>query len=180
MNVLDNGYSIRKLSREEKVSDFTCGDNDLDDFIINDAVEYADKKLALSYLLKRYDNVLAYFSIANDKVSLFDFDSKTSFNRFRKVRFKNTKRLRGYPSVKICRLAVHSNYRNKRIGSFLLNWIKAYFIRHSRSACRFLLVDAYPDAVPFYEKNGFVHLSEYPDHKRTSLMYFDLEDYKGI
>ena len=35
-----NDYKIRKLSLDETVKSFNCGDNDLNDFIINDAKDY--------------------------------------------------------------------------------------------------------------------------------------------
>lgn len=49
---------------------------------------------------KKNKQVLAYFSLANDRVSLSDFDNKTEFNRFRKHRFVNEKRLKVILQVK--------------------------------------------------------------------------------
>lgn len=43
-----------------------------------------------------------------------------------------------------------------------------------RSAYRFITVDAYAAAVPFYEKCGFMFLSEKDKHSSTRSMYFDL------
>ena len=37
-----------------------------------------------------------------------------------------------------------------------------------------MTVDAYKDAVPFYEKNGFVRISESVSSKDTCLMVYDL------
>lgn len=51
-----------------------------------------------------------------DRVSVGDFDSKTEFNRFRKHRFVNEKRLKSYPAVKICRFAVNHCYVGSGIG----------------------------------------------------------------
>ncbi|MCQ2225529.1 MAG: GNAT family N-acetyltransferase, partial [Paludibacteraceae bacterium] len=46
----------------------------------------------------------------------------------------------------------------------------------NKTGCRFLTVDAYLDAVPFYEKNGFSLLTtEDEDSTYTRLMYFDLD-----
>jgi hypothetical protein len=45
---------------------------------------------------------------------------------------------------------------------------------HGRSAFRFITVDAYLSAVPFYEKNGFLHLTKKDEDEHTRLMYFDM------
>ena len=41
-------------------------------------------------------------------------------------------------------------------------------------AFRFIAVDAYLSAVPFYEKNGFLHLTKKDEDEHTRLMYFDM------
>ena len=42
------------------------------------------------------------------------------------------------------------------------------------SAFRFLTVDAYLSAIPFYEKHDFEFLIPDDDNKHTRLMYFDI------
>ena len=39
---------------------------------------------------------------------------------------------------------------------------------------RFITVDAYLSAVPFYERNGFLHLTKRDEDEHTRLMYFDM------
>lgn len=113
-----SSYVVRKLEMEDKVKSFDCGDADLNDFIVNEASNYYRSLLAVSYVFENpqdlnHDNIVAYFSLANDRVSLGDFQSKTEFNRFRKKRFVNEKRLKSYPAVKICRLAVDMSARGQ-------------------------------------------------------------------
>ena len=38
----------------------------------------------------------------------------------------------------------------------------------------FITVDAYLSAVPFYERNGFLHLTKRDEDEHTRLMYFDM------
>lgn len=101
-------FQIRKLKKDEIVSSFDCGDEDLNDFILNESQLYRKARLAVSYVIERIDNkqVIGFFSLANDRVSISDFESKTEFNKFRKKRFVNDKRIKSYPAVKICRLAI--------------------------------------------------------------------------
>ena len=171
-------YDIRRLGKKESIKLFDCGDADLNDFILKESSLYRQALLAVSYVVEKKledHSVTAYFSMANDKVSLNDFESKTEFNRFRKHRFVNEKRLKSYPAVKICRLGVNREAKGLHIGSFLLDFIKSYFVVDNKTGCRFLTVDAYAAAIPFYLKNGFIPLNEEDADSETRLLYFDLE-----
>ena len=169
---------IERLAVNDRIESFDCGDADLNDFILNEATFFQKEKLSVSYLLKsRTDikNTIAFFSLANDKISITDFENKTRYNRFSK-RFGNTKRLKSYPAVKIGRIGVSQNMKGKNIGTFIMNYIKTYFILDNKTGCRFLTVDAYADVVPFYLKNGFIHLNDDDIKDKTRLLYFDLDD----
>lgn len=170
-------FSIRKIGIDEQIESFDCGDADLNDFILNESVHYRKALLAVSYVLERNEDkaVCAYFSLANDKVSLSDFENKTEFNRFRRKRFVNEKRLKSYPAAKICRLGVSTTMRGEHIGSFLINFIKSFFVANNKTGCRFLTVDAYAAAVPFYLNNRFAPLNDEDADAATRLLFFDLE-----
>ena len=176
--LIETTYEMRKLDTSEKIESFDCGDTDLNDFILNESFLYREALLAVSYVLENKVNQrsVAYFSLANDRISLSDFENKTEFNRFRKHRCVNEKRLKSYPAAKICRLGVDLSVKGQSIGSFLLNFIKSYFIIENKTGCRFLTVDAYAAAVPFYMKNGFVPLNDEDVDSATRLLYFDLND----
>jgi hypothetical protein len=49
-------------------------------------------------------------------------------------------------------------------------------IASSHSAFRYITVDAYLSAVPFYEKNGFVHLTKKDEDEHTRLMFYDMNE----
>ena len=129
-----------------------------------------------NYLLKIQLSRLIVEMQINDKVSLSDFDNKTEFNRFRKKRFVNEKRLRSYPAVKICRLGVDESLKGMSIGTILLKFIKTFFVKDNKTGCRFITVDAYSNAISFYERNGFIPLNDDDKDERTRLLYFDLYD----
>lgn len=171
---------ISRLGNNENIESFNCGDTDLNDFILNEAPLYLDNLLAVSYIAKIETKVVAYFSLANDRVSLADFESKTDFNKFRKHRFVNEKRLKSYPAVKVCRFAVDEEYAGTGIGTVLMDFIKAYFLQNNKTGCRFVTVDAYIKAIPFYERNYFLPLLPDDKDEHTRLYYFDLYDYKGF
>lgn len=173
-----------RIKNSETVVHFDCGDADLNDFILNKAGLFDMNLLAVSYACmesNRSGRVLAYCSLANDKIAITDFENKTEFNRFRKMQgFPNEKRLKSYPAVKLCRLGVMNQAKNKRIGTKVLNYLKTMFITNNRTGCRFITVDAYINAIPFYAKNGFQMLNSDDDEREpTRLMYFDLMDLVG-
>ena len=171
-------YEVRKMTPNEQIGSFNCGDLDLNDFLLNDAAPFRKALLAVTCLFeeKNTKQIAAFFSLANDKVSLSDFESKTEFNRFRKVRFVNEKRLKSYLAAKLCRLGVDESLKGHRIGTVILDFIKSFFVIDNKTGCRFLTVDAYADAAPFYLKNGFVSFHDEDRNEDTRLLYFDLKD----
>jgi len=59
--------------------------------------------------------------------------------------------------------------------------MRLFIFQHNNSTCRFLTVEAYKDAVSFYEKNGFrkmVNESEIPEESPTIPLYLDLKQIK--
>ena len=171
-------FRVYKLGEDESVKSFDCGDADLNDFILNDALPYRRERLAVTYTFvdkEDSNRVAAFFCLSNDRISLADFDTKTKYNRFSR-RFVNEKRLKSYPAVKIGRLGVAQSMKGMSMGSLLLDFIKSYFLIENKTGCRFITVDAYAAAVPFCIKNGFVPLNDDDIDDATRLLYFDLND----
>lgn len=61
------------------------------------------------------------------------------------------KHLGSYPAMKIGRLAISRNHQGEGIGTKLVSAIKQMTVNSQTaiSACRFLTVDAYKEALPF-------------------------------
>lgn len=168
--------TVRRLNIGDTIHAFDCNDEDLNDFLLNESNLYRSALLSVTYVVEDKESkaVLAYFSLSNDKVSISDFESKSDFNRFRKNKFVNEKRLRSYPAIKIGRLAIAKSAQHQSIGTYLLEFIEDYFLIDNKSGCRFVTVDAYVDAIPFYIKNNYQFLNNDDEDKRTRVMYFDL------
>lgn len=168
-------FEIRKLEENETINSFDCGDSDLNDFILHEAHLYQSELLSVNYVLQHKDtkNIVGFVSLANDRISINDFPENRLFNRFRK-RFPNRKRMTSYPAVKVCRLAVHNSYKGLSVGSFLIDFIKSYLRFDNKTGCRFLTVDAYENATPFYFKHQFMPLIEKDQVKRTQLLFYDM------
>ncbi|MEZ3589441.1 MAG: GNAT family N-acetyltransferase [Muribaculaceae bacterium] len=172
----DESYTVRRLNIGDVIPSFDCSDEDLNDFLLNEASLYRNALLSVTYVVesKTTGIVIAYFSLSNDKISISDFEDKTEFNRFRRHKFVNEKRLRSYPAIKIGRLAISKSVQHQSIGTYLLEFIEDYFVVDNKSGCRFVTVDAYADAIPFYIKNNYRFLNNDDEDKRTRVMYFDL------
>jgi len=165
---------ITKVSNDYEIKPFDCGDADLNGFLVKDAKSYAEKNIAYTFVLEDDNgNALAYYSLLNDKIS----KSEASNAAWRKVKklFPHDKHFGSYPAVKIGRFAVDKRHEGKGIGSKLLTTVKDYLMgKDTDSAFRFITVDAYLSAVPFYEKNEFRTLVADDDDKHTRLMYLDI------
>ena len=162
-----------KLTSDTDLSGFDCGDEDLNDFLVEDAKGFLDKRIATSYILKDEDCIVAYFCLLNDKISRQDVTN----SQWKKIKgaFPERKQFGSYPAIKIGRFAVSSKYKGRHIGSDLMNLLKSMLNEHPNySAFRYLTVDAYLSAIEFYKNNGFKVLSEKIISDHTRLMFFDM------
>ena len=57
---------VRRLEEEEKIESFSCGDADLDDFIVNEAPFYRDALLAVSYVMEEDGKPISSSTIKQD------------------------------------------------------------------------------------------------------------------
>jgi predicted GNAT family N-acyltransferase len=158
-------YEQLKLRHRGQLKSFECTDKDLNDFLFNDAIDYYDQLMGVTYVWvdKTKDTIVAYYTLVNDKITR-DEDERSSWNRLSR------------PSMKIGRLAVNSQYERQGVGQYILNYLKLRLISDKRvSGCRFITVDAYRAALPFYERCGFAFLSHKDESDPTRLMFFDLK-----
>ncbi len=138
-----------RLSKIYDLSKFDCGDEDLNDFIKDDAFIYLEKKIATTIVFFYQENLIGFLSVAADSLKLnFDEKEKSDIHH---------KRLEDVPAVKLARLAVDKNYQKQGVGTNILKWGIGYALDCSEMiAIRFITVDAYPDRTDFYQKFQFI------------------------
>ena len=161
-----------RLTQDYELKEFDCGDSDLNDFLFDDAKHFLEKRIANTFILEDEGRIAAYFCLLNDKISRLEITN----SRWKAIKdsFPESKRFR-YPSIKIGRFAVATAYSGKHIGSELMTTIKVLLTNNQvYSAFRFLTVDAYLSAIPFYKCNGFKELTQKDEKESTRLMYFDM------
>ena len=72
-----------KLSEIDTLKPFNCGDEDLNDFLQNDARFYDEQMLAHTYVFIDDEVIAAYYCLLNDKISQTDLD-KSLWRKLRK------------------------------------------------------------------------------------------------
>lgn len=168
-------FDFIPLKVDTEIKPFKCKYEDLNGFLLDDARKYLVDLMAVTYLLEdsSANKTVAYFSLLNDKISS-DPERHSIWNKLSR-RIPNSKRRKHYPAVKIGRLAVSLEYSNQGLGKDIIRFIKYLFTHGNRTGCRFITVDAYKDAVGFYQKSGFDFITDKDQYDETRLMFYDLK-----
>ncbi len=167
---------IIRLGADDERPHFDCGDNDLNEYFEKDSRQGCLELIAVTYAVFKGDELVAFFSVSNDSLKKEEV-GRTPFSRAVRS-IPKAKQYSTQPAVKIGRLAVAKTQQRLGLGCEIIDFIKGWFTVKNKTGFRFIIVDAYHKAIPFYEKNGFVLLSlsdkDKNKDKHTKLMYFDL------
>lgn len=171
----DGLWLLRKLDDFSCLASFDCGDEDLNEFFRNDALDHKNELLAEIYsfhtIAEATGEILppvAFVTFHND-VILLPKDLKKEILPHPKRHYPS------HPAVKIGRLGVLHDLQGIGIGSHLLKTVKKFFLQDNRTGCRFITVDAYAKSAKFYKNNGFQFLTAQDEKKRNRTMFFDLK-----
>ena len=142
------------------------------EYIMQNALAYQDLFIANTYLLidNETNQAFAFISIICDSITITSNEKYE--NDLTEVPFSTL------PAIKVAQLAVSSLFEDKynHVGSFLIEFAAniAYEINNNFAACRFLTVDAdienNPDSPTFYEKNGFIRMTDKKYTKKTKMV----------
>lgn len=137
-----------RLAKYHNLSNFNCGDEDINDFIKNDALIYQEKKLATTTLFIYAGEIIGFFSAATDSLKLIPPEKEEH-----KIKDKP---LKEFPAIKIARLGRDERHEGEKVGTNILKWAIGYILNCSQMiAVRFVTVDAYHNRVSWYESYGF-------------------------
>lgn len=174
MDLSDFTFSL--LNENDRLDNFDCQDNEINEFLTEDAKNFQKEKITNTYLFRKDSKIVAFFSISNDCLNDLGYGNSIWNKLHRKIKLPNEKRIRQYPAVKIARLGIDKDYQGKGLSHQLLDFIKGWtFIEH-KPACRLLILDAYNKSkqTEMYEKNDFLFLLESDKNDKHRFMYFDL------
>ncbi|MBF0467236.1 MAG: GNAT family N-acetyltransferase [Nitrospirae bacterium] len=168
-------FTFRRLDLKTAIKPFDCGETDLNDFFLKDALNYLRQLLAITYFFENQDRTIAFFSVLNDRISESDSDKRV----FRKIKkqMPHKKHYKSYPAVKVGRFGVDQQFHKQGIGTEVLTFIKQFFTNSNKTGCRYITVDAYKKASGFYKKSDFDFLTSTDKTADTRAMYFDLMNF---
>lgn len=162
---------IERIQESHNIKDFKSYEQELVNFLLEDALINQNHQISVTYLLFLNTNkLIGYVTLLNDRINL-EGDLKDVFR-------KKGIQYHSLPALKIGRLCVDDRFLRKGIGTMMIDFsIKAAFnIFEKYSGCRFMVLDAKRnatnDSIHFYKKLGFKQLKE--RKKGTVPMYLDL------
>lgn len=186
----------------EECDDFSCGNDDLDEFFSKDYMLFGEKLACKTYGFQSLNNskqIVAQFSLSNDSIRITNLKSE-DWEQIEYVTEGGEKNLKRWPGVLIGRLGTNTNVRGCGYGTAVMDFIKAWFRSdENKTGCRFIIVEALnsTQTLNYYEKNGFLYLYSTEENEakamglnikkvetfplHTRLMFFDLlNTNKGI
>ena len=157
--------SIVPLTKRYDVTYFTSTNDELNDFLINDALDDQDEMISRTYLCCLNKSITGFFTIVADTIEVQAIDEADGIDGYPYHK---------YPSIKIARLAVDETCERQGFGRFLV--LAAIGLALSVSeiiGCRYLTVDSKPESMSFYERLGFRVVERY---RQTDFpkMYIDM------
>ena len=163
-------FSFEPLSDANKPDVFSCDNDDLDDFLLNDALNHQNANVAMTTLVKYDNEIVAFYSLATDCISL---DPKEKA----RIRDEYGIPYTEFPALKICRLGVKKESQLKRIGQMIVMNIAGIASNlQDEIGLRFLSVDAYPASKEFYARQGFYVNAHENEQKPPNIsMRYDLQ-----
>ena len=151
---IKNNYYIVKLNENHDLNNFSCGLEDMDEFLKNDALNQQMDNLNVTYLAIYNGQIIGFFSLLSDIIKLKDIENEYD------LLYKTC------PAIKIGRLAVNEKYASLGFGTVLLDNTCYQIKRISEiHGVRFITVDAYCSVRGFYYKNEFIHLKIHNEKK---------------
>lgn len=141
---------------------FDCGDPDLNEFLTVDAQRYQEHCLSHTRLAFSQGILVGYITLLSDSMILKSSEKRRLFDFHQSV-FT-------FPAMKIGRLSVRRESQHLGIGRCLLRYAVGLVVRMNQElnvGCRFVTVDAYPQSIAWYERNGFIFNKVYADPSKT-------------
>jgi GNAT superfamily N-acetyltransferase len=170
----DIQLELREIGVGDRVTGLSLGDEaftPLKIFVQRHAKSYAEQMLAKSYGVFEGERLVGYVTLVCGQIEV---DGGSPAPDLGEAQFAH----RHYPAVKIARLAVDRRYRGTGLGRKLVDFSLGIARDTIASAvgCRFVVLDAKPPSVAFYEKSGFRLINTGTNRARAEpVMFLDLK-----
>jgi GNAT superfamily N-acetyltransferase len=157
---------IEKLKDFHELGNFQASNEDLRQFLIEDALHNQEHNISITFLWFYQKQLAAYITLLNDRITL-DADLKQFFQQ-KHVHYNTM------PALKIGRLCVDDRFQRRGLGRKMIIFAieTAKRVGKQFSGCRFLTVDSKSISTGFYKKQEFRILKKH--RQGGSAMYLDL------
>jgi GNAT superfamily N-acetyltransferase len=145
--IAERELSILLLSYRYNLDPFDSCDDELNDFLKNDALQEQNEFLSKTHLCFYRDRIAGFISMSADSVQV-------KRDKLDPSQIIDDCEYPAYPCILIARLAVDKRLHGYGIGSYLVSLAIGYALE-SPLGCRYLAVDPKDDAIEFYERIGF-------------------------
>ncbi len=155
-------HIVRADAQAHDVSQFDCGDDDLNDFLKNDCFRYQSEYLSHTRLVFYQGSLGGFLTLLSDSIVLKTKEKRKLISFHRDVY--------SFPAVKIGRIGIAKKIQRQGMRRELVKYTLGLVVRLNDElhiGSRFITLDAYPASIPFYERCGFVYNLEYKDPKKT-------------
>jgi len=144
---------LERLEVHHKVSDFDCGNDELNGWLQRHALAAQRMDSARTFVLVQRGRIIGYFSLTMGSVLRRDAPARL------------VRGMPGYPvgMVLLARLAVDRGHQGRGVGGALLaEALRKAVAAGDAAAARLVVVDAIDDtAARFYERHGFLRIPEH-------------------
>ena len=178
---MDIDFSIRLMTDADyaKMSGFSCGVKELDDFFRFEVKECVKHHYLSAYCaFLQSGEIIAAFTLMNDALMIIGSVEKEDF--IDDLRFETDdaivdffSRQTSYPAINIGHLGVANGYRCYGIGSAIVDLVATTFANYKQAGCQFITVDALNNSrtTKFYTDNQFTFQTNRDMVSSTRRMY---------
>jgi len=148
---MDFSLEIEPLTPEHNVSGFDCSsghgeDNDLNDFIKNDALKQIEEGWNRTYVAveKGTKDVIGFFAICQDALAIEKETAKKLNKPYQQI-----------PAIKIARVAVDKNYQTKGVGEHIVCYAMGLIVEKICPLIGgvYITLDSYKHRVDWYKRH---------------------------
>lgn len=165
---------IRRLAEDDLVKEFDCGDHALNDYLRRHAwINQQQNLVGVTYVAIDQGHprtVIGYYTLATSAIRRDSLPGELT---------KGLPRYQNLPVILLARLAADHRFQGSGLGKNLLRHALTMVLDLSQQiGCLYLVVDAYPTAVCWYARFGFISIGV-TSPSGTQPMFVDLRTVAG-
>jgi GNAT superfamily N-acetyltransferase len=143
------GLRIQRLSREDDLATFDCGEAALNEYLVRYALKNQFSHFAVTYLASFGGAAVGFVTLAASQITREEVDSAGE----RTPRYP-------LPTLTLARLGVDLHWRGRGVGTAMLRFALSEAVRMADEfGCVGVRLAAKSDAVGFYARFGFVDIN---------------------